>query len=106
MPDNDLMAAYTTFKFREVERSGYLTIIVGEITSGTVFMEEQPNLILSLADDFSEDNQEDLERLAKAHGLPWRQLLPIRYETRGKNPFGISIGTLDIPTSSATPGRN
>ena len=101
VPTCEIMAIHAHFQIGGIEMAGYLTVSQGEITSGTIFLEEKPNLILSLAEDFDEYNHADLERLARKHRLPRERLIPIRYEARGKNPFGIGAGILDIPMSPA-----
>lgn len=98
----EIMAISADFCLGDIQATGFLTIVGGEITSGCLFSDGRPDFILSLADVLDEHNHAELNRLAERHGLSWEQLVPVRYETRGNNPFGISTGILDIPTSLAT----
>lgn len=98
-PRCEIMAISATLCLGDREMNGFLTVVDGEITSGAVFADGQPGFIFSLADVLDEHNHEELSRLADGYGVPKQQLLPIRYTTRGKNPYGIASGTLDIPVT-------
>ncbi|MGF7212419.1 hypothetical protein GGE65_007046 [Skermanella aerolata] len=84
---------------------GYLTIVQGEITSATIFL-EKAEIDLYRSPICAEDNDRAIAVLGQALGVGLGEILPFRYKTRiVSSDAELMAGRLTFPTGRSSAGN-